>query len=80
MSDFDPAKAHNFSAHCFNIEWELIDKPERTPAENEQMILYALASLWHWTQRPDCSTTNLSIGYWQAARVYALAGEMATLA
>ena len=44
------------------------------------MILYALASLWHWTQRPDCSTTNLSIGYWQAASVYALAGEMATLA
>jgi tetratricopeptide (TPR) repeat protein len=36
-----------------------------------------MASLWHWTQRPDCSPTNLSVGYWQAARVYALVGEAA---
>ena len=78
MPDFDPAKSHNFfSAHCFNIAWELIDKPERTPEENEQKIRRTMASLWHWTQRPDCSPTNLSIGYWQAARVYALAGEAA---
>ena len=39
------------------------------------MIQCTLASLWHWTQRGDCTDTNLSIGYWQAARVYALAGE-----
>ena len=78
MPDFDPAKAHNFfSAHCFNIAWELIDKPERTPEETEQMIQRTMASLWHWAQRPDCSPTNLSIGYWQTARVYALAGEAA---
>ena len=78
MPDFDPVKAHNFfSAHCFNIAWELIDKPERTPEETEQMIQRTMASLWHWAQRPDCSPTNLSIGYWQTARVYALAGEAA---
>jgi Flp pilus assembly protein TadD len=74
----DTGHAHKFfSAHCFNSAWELIDKPERTPEETEQMIQRTLASLWHWTQRPDCSPTNLSIGYWQAARVYALAGEAA---
>ena len=39
------------------------------------MIQCTLASLWHWTQREDCTDTNLSIGYWQAARVYALASE-----
>ena len=76
MPDFDSAKAHKFfSAHCFNSAWELIDKPERTPEENEQMIQRTMASLWHWTQRDDCTEKNLSIGYWQAARVYALAGE-----
>ena len=76
MPDFDSAKAHQFfSAHCFNSAWELIDKPARTPEENEQMIQRTMASLWHWTQREDCTDKNLSIGYWQAARVYALAGE-----
>ena len=76
MPDFDTAKAHQFfSTHCFNSAWELIDKPERTSEENEQMIQRTMASLWHWTQREDCIDQNLSIGYWQAARVFALAGE-----
>ena len=76
MPDFDSAKAHQFfSAHCFNSAWELIDKPARTPEENEQMIQRTMASLWHWTQREDCTNQKLSIGYWQAARVYALASE-----
>ena len=76
MPEFDSATAHrHFSAHCFNAAWELIDKPERTPEETEQMIQRTMASLWHWNQCEDCTPTNLSIGYWQAARVYALADQ-----
>jgi hypothetical protein len=60
-----------FSVDCFNRVWDLLDKTKRTDAEDQQMILLALASLWHWTQREDCTATNLSIGYWQASRVYA---------
>ena len=75
-SSFDTERAHKFfSVSCFNSAWEIIDKSKRTPEETEQMIQRTIASLWHWTQRPDCSPTNLSIGYWQAARVYALAGK-----
>jgi hypothetical protein len=40
------------------------------------MIRLTHASIWHWTQREDCKSTNLSIGYWQASRVYALAGRI----
>lgn len=36
------------------------------------MLQLSLASLWHWTQREDLTPTNLSIGYWQVSRVYAL--------
>lgn len=73
---FDEEKTHRyFSAHCFNAAWELIDKTERSPEENEAMIRLAQASLWHWSQRPDCNEEKLSIGYWQAARVYALIPE-----
>jgi len=79
MTDFneaDRAAAHRqFSAECFNRTWELIDKPDRTSADDEQMLLCALASLWHWTQRADCTDQNLSIGHWQVARVYALLGQ-----
>jgi len=36
------------------------------------MLQLAMTSLWHWTQRKDCTSTNLTIGYWQVSRVYAL--------
>jgi hypothetical protein len=76
FSEADRAAAHRrFSAECFNRTWELIDKADRTAVDDEQMLLCALASLWHWTQRADCSDQNLSIGYWQASRVYSLLGQ-----
>jgi len=73
---FDAESVHRyFSARCFNMAWELIETPGRPPADDEQMIHLAHASLWHWTQRADCSDKNLSIGYWQLSRIYALLGE-----
>lgn len=75
-SSFDAAAAHRrFSTECFNRAWELIEKPERTRDDDEAMVLRAMASLWHWTQRPDCTEQNLAIGHWQVSRVYALAGH-----
>jgi len=69
-------KVHqHFSASCFNECWNLIDKADRTDEDTENMILLASASLWHWKQRDDCKPLNLSIGYWQLSRVYALAGR-----
>lgn len=74
--NFDTQEAHkHFSASCFNQAWDLIDKAERTPEENEEMIHLVHSSIWHWTKRADCEDKNLSIGYWQASRVYVLAGE-----
>lgn len=77
QASVDWSNAHRFfSASCFNAAWDLIDKKERTPEEDEQMIELALASIYHWKQRPDCTGQNLAVGYWQAARVYALAGQV----
>jgi len=78
---FDLAQAHRyFSADCFNKTWELIEKESRTPEENEQMLLRCQASLWHWTQRPDCKPQNLSVGYWQMSRVLAIRGDIVAAA
>ena len=65
----------HFSAFCFNECWGLIDKTDRTAEETEDMILLSSASLWHWKQRDDCAPLNLSTGYWQLSRVYALAEQ-----
>ena len=39
------------------------------------MVSMCHASLFHWQQRPDCTSRNLSIGYWQLSRVYAVLGQ-----
>ena len=73
---FELEKAHRyFSVECFNRAWDYIDKPTRSPEEGQAMLLLSMVSLWHWTQRPDCTPGNLSIGYWQLARVHALLGQ-----
>ena len=75
VPDFDQAAAHRyFSAHCFNAAWDLLDKPARTAAEDRQMVLLNMASLYHWSQRPDCMEKNWSVGYWQASRIRAVLG------
>jgi hypothetical protein len=75
-STVNEAEAHRFfSAHCFNRAWDLIRKSNRTTIECEQMLQLSQASLWHWTQRSDCTPKNLSIGNWQLSRIYALLGQ-----
>ena len=73
--DFDVAAAHRyFAATCFNAAWDLIEKSDRTPEDDQRMIALALASLYHWSERPDCGAMQRSVGYWQTSRVHALAG------
>ena len=63
------------SVHCFNACWTIMEKPDRTPEDVENMLLLAYTSLWHWKQREDCQPIHLSIGYWQVSRAHALAGQ-----
>lgn len=76
VPDFDIAAAHQyFSSHCFNQAWNLIDQENRTPEDERLMVALSQASIFHWLQRPDCTSQNLSIGYWQASRIQALLGN-----
>ena len=75
-SSFDLQAAHRyFATRCFNRTWGYIEKAARSPEDDLTMLHTALASLWHWTQREDCTPENLSTGYWQVSRVYALLGQ-----
>ena len=74
--DFDLAVAHKyFAADCFNRTWGFIEKTDRAPEDDEQMLLLTFASSWHWSQREDCAPTNVSVGYWQISRVFAILGQ-----
>ena len=76
QADFDLSAAHrHFAVECFNQAWELMDKAQRTPDEDEQMIRLSLASHWHWTQRAACTEENISVAYWQTSRIYAMLGQ-----
>lgn len=73
---FDDQAAHrHFAKTCFNAVWELIDKPQRSPADDEEMLMLAHASAWHWSRVEDFSPRNASVGYWQLSRAHALAGD-----
>ena len=76
--EFDIEAAHKyFAANCLNKAWDLIDKAQRSEEENEQMLQMNQTSLYHWSQREDCNPLNMSVGYWQTSRIYALLGSSA---
>ncbi len=73
FSDIELEQAHrHFSAECFNRAWDYMDKPVRTPEEEETMLMLSMASFWHWSRRPDRTAGNLPVGYWQLSRVHVL--------
>ena len=60
-------------ADFYNLTWELLDKTERTPEEQDRMIHAAHASrcLWGLFGEP----VNLARGEWQISRVYCVLGR-----
>jgi hypothetical protein len=68
-----PDEGRRLAADLFNHTWELLETPERTPAQDDRMIHAAHASRFHWEQVGDA--TNLVAGEWQCARVYAVLGR-----
>ena len=58
----DLAVAHkHFSAWCFNRAWDLIEKTDRTEAENRLMEALSHSSIFHWISRTDCTHKNLAV-------------------
>ena len=54
---------------CFNGTWDLLEKKNRTPEDDRQMLLLAHTSRYHWEVVGNAS--NLAVGEWQVSRVYA---------
>ena len=65
-----------FASLFLSSTWKLIEKENRSEEENLRMIGYAHASLIHIRQLSDYTSADLSAGYWQVSRAYALIGEV----
>jgi hypothetical protein len=57
-------------ADLFNGTWELMEKEDRTPEDDDRMVHMVHASCHHWRQVGQ--PANFARGEWQCSRVYAV--------
>ena len=67
---FTVAQHRQQAVDLFNFTWTLIDKPDRTPVDDDLMIHSAHASRYHWSIAGN--VVNYLRGDWQIAHVYTL--------
>ena len=72
-TEIDPATRRKLAADLFNHTWTLLEKPDRTAAEDDEMIHSAHASRFHWGEVGE--DVHLARGEWQCSRVYAVLGR-----
>lgn len=58
----------------FNHTWTLLEQPERTSDEEDEMLGAAHASRYHWS-KASTEARHQARGEWQLARVYAVLGR-----
>jgi hypothetical protein len=72
----DPYQHRAEAVALFNGVWQMLDIPDRTPAQDDQMVHAAHASRWHWSQAGELGgDEQLAVGEWQCSRVYSVLGR-----
>ncbi|MBI2762400.1 MAG: hypothetical protein HYX54_01395 [Chloroflexi bacterium] len=71
--ELEAATHRRLGVELFNHVWTLIEKPDRTASEIDDMIHAAHASRYHWSKVG--TSANLGRGEWQIARVYSVLGR-----
>lgn len=61
------------AASSFNRAWDYLDKKNRAPEDDLQMLHLVHASRYHWGLVGKA--VNLAVGEWQISRVYAALGQ-----
>jgi DNA-binding transcriptional MerR regulator len=71
----DAADERRLGVALFNATWTLLEKENRTRAEDDAMLHMAHASRHHWGRAEGTTPANLGRGEWQCSRVYAVLGR-----
>lgn len=59
----------------YNGSWGLLEKVDRTPDEDDELLHQAHASAYHWLKAPECEPKNRARSEWLCSRVYAVVGR-----
>lgn len=68
----EAASHRQVAVELFNRTWELLDKDQRTDAEDAEMLTATFGSRYHWHQVGDAK--NFSVSDWQVSRVACVLG------
>ncbi len=71
--DLDAVTRRALAVGLFNHVWTLLETPDRSNEQDDEMVHAAHASRYHWGEVGEPS--NLAIGEWQCSRVYAVLGR-----
>lgn len=69
----DDGQARALGVALFNATWRLMDRTDRSTADDDAMLHMAHASRHHWAQVG--TPANLARGEWLCSRVYAVLGR-----
>jgi hypothetical protein len=69
----EPQQHRQLAVDLFNHVWTLLELPERTREQEDELVHAAHASRHHWAQVGE--PKNLARGEWQVSRAYAAVGR-----
>jgi hypothetical protein len=72
----DAATHRQLGVELYNRSWALMEKPDRTPADDDELVHCAHASAYHWLQAGTAA--NRARSEWLCSRVYATLGWSAS--
>ncbi len=71
-----PEEHREMGVDLFNQVWTLLEAPDRTPTEDDEMVHAAHASRWHWSRAGQLGgPQQAAVGEWQCSRVYSILGR-----
>lgn len=70
----DEAAHRRLGKALYNHTWTLLENPDRTQEQVDEMIAATHASAWHWSKAGG-TLANAARSQWQIARVYATLGR-----
>jgi hypothetical protein len=73
MSEMSPEDERTLAASLFNGTWTLLERDDRTRADDDRMLHMAHASRYHWGNVGTAA--NLARGEWMCSRVYTVLGR-----
>jgi hypothetical protein len=69
----DEQKMHHYMGRQMNNQtWRLLGKTDRSEDDDEKMVYFAKASLYHWRKSPQFEPVNEQRGQWMIAHVFAV--------